>query len=289
MTVSVSAQAWRNGSQCPECGVLPDHVGSDVRVEQPRDLARDDAVGVRTGPRLEVPVVPRPDRRHGQLGIVGDGLEPLPGEPGEERREVDRGVDAVEVHVGDPGVDVPRAPAHLVEAGRLEAVFRHRPADDRVEADVGELGAVVDPGLAAAVELDDARGPVDQMGGDPARERVGRFDHVVIGGDHQMASGCPLGLREKGDRATFAGRRGGEAQVVGEIVEAAHGDRSPCFAVDGRAVNANGTGGRRRRRSRPSRSCRRSSGAGCRGPRGTRGGSPSGSRGRRGGRAARRA
>ena len=71
-------------------------------------------------------------RTHGQreLGVVGELLEPLAGEAGEERREAQRRVHAVDVHVGDAGVDVPRAAAHLVEAGRLEAVLR-RPAGRR--------------------------------------------------------------------------------------------------------------------------------------------------------------
>ena len=38
-------------------------VGGELGVEQPRDLARDDAVGVRARPVLEVPVVPRPRGR----------------------------------------------------------------------------------------------------------------------------------------------------------------------------------------------------------------------------------
>ena len=53
--------------------------------------------------------------------------------------------------------DVPRAAAHLVEAGRFEAVLADRPADDRVEADVRQLLPLEDPGLAAVVALDDAR------------------------------------------------------------------------------------------------------------------------------------
>ena len=42
-----------------------------------RHLARDDAVGVRAGPLLEVPVVPRPDGRERELGIARAQLQAL--------------------------------------------------------------------------------------------------------------------------------------------------------------------------------------------------------------------
>ena len=79
--------------------------------------------------------------------VVGELLEPLAGEAGQERREAHRRVDAVEVHVGDARGDVPRAAAHLVETRGLEAVLGDRTADDRVEADVGQLVALEEPRL----------------------------------------------------------------------------------------------------------------------------------------------
>ncbi len=202
--------------------VLADHVGRDVGVEQPRDLRRDDAVGIGAGPRVDVPVVPRADRRHREVDVVGDVVQPLAGEAGEERREVHRRVDAVDVHVGDAGVDVPRAAAHLVEADRLERVLVDRATDDRVEPDVRQLLAVVHPDLAAVVLLDDARRAVGELGRHPTFEGVGRLDDVVVGRDHDVLAGRPLGLGQEGDRALGARLGLGEAQVVAEILEGAH-------------------------------------------------------------------
>ena len=71
-----------------------------------------------------------------ELGDPGRELQPLAGEPGQRRGEVQRRVDAVDVHVGDAGIDVPGAPAHLVEALGLERRLGNGPADDRVQPDV---------------------------------------------------------------------------------------------------------------------------------------------------------
>ena len=152
-------------------GVLVDHLRADLGVEQPRQLARNDAVGVRAGPGLDVPVVPGPHRRHRQVAVVGHLLQPLAGEPGQERREVQRGVDAVEVHVRHAGMDIPGAAAHFVEPGRLEAVLRHRPADDGVEADVRQRLAVVHPGLSAVLGVDHPRRAVGELAAAPVPRR----------------------------------------------------------------------------------------------------------------------
>ena len=140
-------------------------------------------------------------RRHRELEVVGDLLQALAGEAGQERREVQRRVDAVEVHVLDALVDVPRAAAHLVEAGRLEAVLGHRSADDRVEADVRQRLAVVHPGLAAVVGVDDPRRAVGELARDPTLEGVRRLDDVVVDGDDGVAALGALGLGQEGDRA----------------------------------------------------------------------------------------
>src|SRR5205814_9433046 len=49
------------------------HLGrGQLRIEQPRQLARNDPAWVRAGPFVEVPVVPRPYRRQRELGIAAD-------------------------------------------------------------------------------------------------------------------------------------------------------------------------------------------------------------------------
>ena len=91
------------------------HVGldltrGDVGVEQPRHLA-DDPPRVATGPLVEVPVVGGAHDRQRQLGIAHAQLVALTGKPRERRREVERGVHPVQVHVVHPGIDVPRRAA----------------------------------------------------------------------------------------------------------------------------------------------------------------------------------
>ena len=153
-------------------GVAPHLLGSDLGVEQVRELQRDHAAGREPHPLLEHPVVPRPHRREREVGIVGELLQALTGEAGEERREAQRRVHTVDVHVGDARLDVPRAAPHLVEARRLEAVLAHRATDDGVEPDVGQLLPFVDPRLAAVVALDDARRAVGVLRGQAPLEGV---------------------------------------------------------------------------------------------------------------------
>src|SRR4051794_15870577 len=60
-------------------GVLADLLGRDLRVEQPGELTRDDAIGIGLSPLLEQPVVPRPHDGQAELGIVAQ-LQSLSGE-----------------------------------------------------------------------------------------------------------------------------------------------------------------------------------------------------------------
>src|SRR5262249_14123356 len=104
--------------------------------------------------------------------------------------------------------DVPRTAAHLVEAGRFEAVLGHRSTDDGVEADVGQLLTFVDPGFGAVVALDDPRRAVGEPRRHPTVERVGRLDDVVVDRDHGETT---LGTRRFGQPRHLSGLRGGEA------------------------------------------------------------------------------
>ena len=75
-----------------------------------------------------------------------------------------------------------------------------------LKPDVRQLLAVVDPGLAAVVLLDDAGGAVGELGGHPAVEGVGRLDDVVVGGDHRVAARGTRGLGEERHRAGVSRR-----------------------------------------------------------------------------------
>ena len=128
-------------------GVAAYLLGRQLRVGQPRQLQRDDPVGVRAGPHLEVPVVPGPQHRETELGVVALP-EHRAREPGDQRREVQRRPDAGEVHVGDARIDIPTAAPHFVEPGGLHAPFLFGPPDHRVEPDVRILAVLVAPHLA---------------------------------------------------------------------------------------------------------------------------------------------
>ena len=168
MTVPRSSAARQNGSQygswsdgCVErCGVLGERDGVAAHVGEAVDLGRgllgapdhrqaerDEPAGVPAAPLVDVPVVVGPDHRPGDVVVLGRREEPAR-EPG-HRREAQRPEDAARVHVLDALVDVPAALAHLVEAGRLDAVLLLRASGHGVQADVGDLVLVVVPGERA--------------------------------------------------------------------------------------------------------------------------------------------
>ena len=167
------------------CGVATQLLGRQLRVRQPRQLQRNDPIREAAGPHLQMPVVPGPQHGEPQLRVVALP-EHGPGEPRDQRREIQRRPDPGQVHVSDPGLDVPAAAAHLVEAGGLHAPLLARAPDHRVEPDVGIVAVLVTPYLPAVVGLDDPGRPVGQRGGKPAVEHVGRLDHVVVDGDQDM-------------------------------------------------------------------------------------------------------
>ena len=212
-------------------GVLADHLRAEFGVQQPGQLARNDPAGIRPGPHVEVPVVPGAHRGQRQVAILGHLLQSLAGEARQERGKVQRRVDAVEVHVLDALVDIPGAPAHFVEADRFEAVLRHRPTDDGVEADIRQLLIVVDPGLAAVVGVDDFRRAVGEPLRQTAGERVRRFDDVIVDRDQRVAARRPGRIGQKRDRAVLAGLGGGEVQVGGQFVDRFHRNSAQLSTV----------------------------------------------------------
>ena len=199
------------------CGVGAHLGGGDLGIEQPRHLARDDATRVRARPLVVVPVVGRAHDRERELGIRHPELVALPGEAGERRREVERRVHAVEVHVVHAGVDVPRAASHLVEARRLEAQLLARTADDGVEPDLVVAFAVVGPVLHAVVVDLDARRRGLEARREPALEQVRRLDEVVVDRDERAPPGPAFGLGQERHPFRLAGDE--EAGPPFEVVE----------------------------------------------------------------------
>ena len=222
ITVWVSWQAAMNGSHSPEwidgrpevgrdlaeahrpgapLGVADDLLGGQLGVPQRDDREREElAVGV-AAPLLDHPVVVGVDARLAELAVLGLG-EGLAAEAG-ERREAQRRLHVVHLHVLDPGLGVVATGAHLVvgdgRGGHVVAVEADRGHVALVDVDevlvdpaVG-LGAVGVEGLlvlaaagvahvadAAALDLGAA---VAELLGQPGLPEVRRLDDVVVDAD----------------------------------------------------------------------------------------------------------
>lgn len=181
-----------------------------------------------------MPVVPGSHGRHRQIPVLGHLLQPLAGEPRKERREVQRRVYPVEIHVFDALVNVPSATPHLVEPGRFETVLGHRPADHGVEADVGQRLSVIHPGLPAVPGVDHLRGAFGELARHAAGEGVRWLDDVIVDRDHGVEPFGPFGFREEGHRPFGTLVRGGEVEIAGELIDGLHGQSPFRSARPGR-------------------------------------------------------
>jgi hypothetical protein len=81
-------------------------------------------------------------------------------------------------------VDVVAADSHVIERGGLNAVLLGRAADDGVEADVGDLVAVVGPDIRPVLAADELRGLVLLLGRQQPVEHPPRLYDVVVDTDH---------------------------------------------------------------------------------------------------------
>src|SRR2546430_61752 len=80
---------------------------------------------------------------------------------------------AVAVHVVDALVDVPAALADAGECRRLDAVLLGWLARDRVQADVGDLAALVQPGVRSVGAVRELRRVLHPLVGKVPLEQVG--------------------------------------------------------------------------------------------------------------------
>ncbi len=160
-------------------GVAVDLVGPDADIGEPRQLQRDDPLGMSARPDLEMPVVPGAETGQAEFGILG-AVEHRPAESRDERGEAERRPHPVQVHIRHTGVDVVAARPHLLEAGRIHAPFLARSADDRVEADVRVPAVLVEPELRTVGILHHPGRTAGEARRDPPVEEVGRFDQMVV-------------------------------------------------------------------------------------------------------------
>ncbi len=194
----------------------------ELGVPQRHDRERDQATAAVTAPLLDHPVVVRDHARVRELAVLRFE-ERLAAEPG-ERRERQRRVDPVHLHVLDAGLGFVAAWPHLVVGDRrhrhvvpVEADRRHVALVDvdevLVHPAVG-LRAVLVEGLLVAAAADvrhrpdaaslDMRTPSPEPLGQPPIPEMGGLDHVVIDAD-DLRNSCLRGLggdhRRLGHRA----------------------------------------------------------------------------------------
>src|SRR5436853_51888 len=125
------------------------------------------------------------------------GKSAIPAEPGDHGEEVEPGPVPVDVRVADAGVDVPAAPAHLVEPEGLELDRFRPPARDRVHPHLAVEVAVELPDLVALLGLDYPGRSVLEPAWEPVLEHVGWLDQVVVHGDDGVADLPRLRVREE--------------------------------------------------------------------------------------------
>src|SRR5262249_53751749 len=118
-------------------------------VPRRQNRARDEATGVGAAPLIDVPVVVGAQVNQ-RLALVR-GLVKLTAVETNTAGEVQRGGDAVDVHVIDAGVGLIDASAQLLQGGRLHAVFLQNASNDGVQADGGHLHPLVFPVVRAVL------------------------------------------------------------------------------------------------------------------------------------------
>ncbi len=168
-------------------GRATDLVGHQLRVPQGHDRHRDEPLGVRAGPLVDVPVVVGAHTGERQI-LVLRTQEQLAAEV-DERGEVDRTEHAVGVHVAHPLVHVVAARSHLVVAQWVEPVLLRRAAGDGVEPHVLGALAFEQPELAAGLVFCDPWRLVAVLLGDVGVEHRRRLDDVVVDTDQDHVVG----------------------------------------------------------------------------------------------------
>ena len=138
-----------------------------------------------------MPVVPGPGDGEHELRI-GKEREPHTGKT-DCGRKVQRCVHTVDVHVADPGVDVPHAGTQLLEPRRLEELLLDGSPGDGIDRDLRQDGAVEQPRVVALGRLDHAWRPVDEPPRHPPLEQVRWFHQMVVDRDQRMETGATFG------------------------------------------------------------------------------------------------
>ncbi len=180
----------------PALGVAADLLAGEHRVLEPRQLHRDEPLGMGAVPLLDHPAVPRPDGGQAHLLVAVQRQDPA-GEPPRAGREAQRRPHTVDVHVTNALVDVPTGAAHLVEVQGFVGPLRTRSTGDDAEAGVGVEPVLVAPRLAPVGLADDPGSPVPKGCRESRGEHVGRLGQVVVDRDDGERARLGLGVGEQ--------------------------------------------------------------------------------------------
>src|SRR5690606_2166647 len=100
---------------------------------------------------LHMPVVPGPASEQGLFGVLLRHSDECSAGEAWHGREVERGEDAVRVHVVDAKLGIVGSRTKLVEGTGLHAIFAARTADDRIEPDGRVALSVPEPDILAII------------------------------------------------------------------------------------------------------------------------------------------
>ena len=158
-----------------------DLLRTELGVPDDGDGERNEAARLGAAPAVDVPVVVGLHHGAGLVLVLAPGEE-LAAELGEGGKA--HGAEhAVDRHVTHPLVDVVATDPHVVERGGLDAVLLGRAADDGVQADVGDLVAVVLPDVGPVLAADELGGLVLVLGRQQPVEHPPRLNDVVVDTD----------------------------------------------------------------------------------------------------------
>ena len=182
-------------------GIAAHFGGGQLGVPQRNQRQRDQAaLRLRSAPFLDHPVVVGLDAQEPQLLVRGLG-EGLTTEPG-ERGEAERGLEVVDVHVLEPGLDLVGTGSHVLVGHATHGHLVPGHADGGVDPEQRSLEILVVPPVGRESfraghhgELAADKGDLPHWGAhDPGPDvvvllreaihpHVGRFHHVVVDGD----------------------------------------------------------------------------------------------------------
>lgn len=178
--IAVSVRLFRQGNRGEAARRIAANLGGTFfRVGEVGDPQRDNPLGVGAVPFLEKPIVPGLNAGEAESRVFGFREQGAP-ESGDAGREVDRGVNASDIHIVNPCVNIPATPANFIEARRFDPVILARAPGDSHEAHL-KIRLVLDhPDFMAFGGFDHARGGLAEFFRKSSFEGILRFHEVIV-------------------------------------------------------------------------------------------------------------